>query len=132
MGWLTFGICVGLLVGYFLLLKDPKRMSLQEQVGCLILNDPHKGFCPPATDRGFWDGQNPKPQKITVEEFKKTNPDDSAILAVGTSQLIYYYPEQERWLLVVEESLRAFIKQPWTEPYLGKEFVGLETTQSAA
>jgi len=90
-----------------------------------------KTFCPPASDRRFWDLQE-KPTKQAPEEFLTFAKDASPIVIIyeGTRQECYYSTGQ--WLPEIEKALKTINSKPWGAPDKhGKQYVDLKATTTA-
>jgi len=93
-------------------------------------NNPNKTFCPPASNRMFWDMQT-KPQKLGPYEaftIEKAKPLD--IITEGTRQECFYNTGE--WLPSIEKALEEILNQDWGKPNKhGQQYVDLFATHTA-
>ena len=72
------------------------------------LNLEHRGFVPPITDRSFWESIEPKPEKLSVEDFRLAFTNPTTVLGRGTLEMLFY-PEDTRWIEPIKKAILALI-----------------------
>lgn len=90
-----------------------------------------KTFCPPASDRKFWDKLD-KPMKQSPKDMLIIGkPSPLAVLNEGAKQECFYNTGE--WIPEIEKALREILSEPWStqKTRSGKDFVDLAASTTA-
>lgn len=89
-----------------------------------------KTFCPPASNRKFWDSLDKPNQQDPATAFTIGKPSPIVVIYEGTRQECFY--NSGKWLPEIEEALRELLTESWgKKDKHGKDFVDLLATTKA-
>lgn len=111
---LVLGMLTGVFFGYHKYLRISKDYDVEfgysDTGGFSKGYTSHRGFCPSVLDRDFWEGIQPKPERLSDKDFQSSLKNPNIALSVGTIETLFY-PEDDRWLIHIERAIQ-FLTDP--------------------